>query len=130
MWANGKTKSFRFGVPMIWPEPKNHFDDCYFSMVDLKGFNPHKKKSWRYPNLESAWRPVPHCETVPVPQSIHLPDISTNWNDVHKSLESSCDSGGSVYVESSTIPEQFRLEELGDLIRILIYPKTFQKYWH
>ena len=86
MWANGKTKSFRFGVPMIWREPKNHFDDCYFCMVDLKKFNRHKKKSWKYPNLESARRPVPHCETVFVPQSSHLPDKSTNWNDVHESF--------------------------------------------
>ena len=43
MWANGKTKSFRFGVPMIWREAKNHFDDCYFCMVDLKGLNRHRK---------------------------------------------------------------------------------------
>ena len=65
-------------------------------MVDLKGFNRHKKKSRRCPNLESARRPVPHCETLSVPQLSHLPDISTNWNDVHKSLESFCDSGDSV----------------------------------
>ena len=45
MWTKGKTKSFRFGVPMVWREQKNHFHDCYFCMVDLKGFNRHKKKS-------------------------------------------------------------------------------------
>ena len=86
---------------------QNHFDDCYFCMVDLKGFNRHKKKSWKYPNLESARRPASHCETVPAPQFSHLPDISTNWNEVHESLEKSCDSGGSIYEGSSTIPEQF-----------------------
>ena len=40
MWTKGKTKSFRFGVPTAWREQKNHFDDCYFCVVDLKGFNP------------------------------------------------------------------------------------------
>ena len=45
MWANRKTKSFRFSVPMIWREPKNCFDYCYFCMVDLKRFNRHKKNS-------------------------------------------------------------------------------------
>ena len=112
-------KSFRFGVPMIWREPKNHFDNCYFCKIDLKGFNRHKKKSWKYPNLVSAWRPIPHCETVPVSQSSHLPDMTTNWNDVHESLESSCDSGSSVYDGSSTIPEQISQEELSNLIRDL-----------
>ena len=57
----GKTKkSFRFGVPMVWREQKNHFDDCYFCMVDLKGFNRHKKISWIYSDLEYARRTVPH----------------------------------------------------------------------
>ena len=85
-------------------------------MVNLKGFNRHKKKSWRYPNLESARRPVSRCETIHVPQSSHLSDISTNWNDVHESLGSSCDSGGNVYERSSTIPKQFSQEKLRDLI--------------
>jgi hypothetical protein len=26
-WNKGKKKSFRFGVPMIWREPRNHSDD-------------------------------------------------------------------------------------------------------
>ena len=99
-------------------------------MVDLKGFNRHKKKSWKFSNLESARRPVPHCETVFVPQSSHLLDISTNWNDVHESLKSSCDSGGSVYEGNYTIPEQSSQKNLSDLLGILIYPKTLQKYWH
>jgi hypothetical protein len=27
-WSKGKNKAFRFGVPMIWREPKNHSGDC------------------------------------------------------------------------------------------------------
>ena len=38
---------------------------------------------------------------------------------MHESLESSCDSGGSVYEGSFTIPEQFNQEELSNLIRDL-----------
>ena len=83
MWTKGKTKSFRFGVPMVRREQKNHFDDCYLCMVDLKGFNRHKKKLWIYPNLESARRPVPHCEDIPVPQFSHLPEKPSKWDFVH-----------------------------------------------
>ena len=36
---------------------------------------------------------------------------------MHGNLESSCDSGRSVYKENFTIPEQFSQEELSDLIR-------------
>ena len=59
-----------------------------------------------------------------MPQSSYLPDISTNWNDGHESLKSSCDGGGSVYERSYTIPEQFSQEELSDLIRDLNLSKN------
>ena len=44
-WTNGTLASLKFGVPMVWREPKNLFDDSYFCLVDLKGFNRHKKNS-------------------------------------------------------------------------------------
>ena len=27
-WSQRKIQSFRFGIPMIWREPKNYSDDC------------------------------------------------------------------------------------------------------
>ena len=105
---------------MVWREQKNHFDDCYFCMVDLKGFNRHKKKSWIYPDLESARRPVPHCEDIPLPQFCHLPEKPSEWDFVHQALESSSESDvSSIFEESSTTPKQFNQEELSDLIRDL-----------
>ena len=56
----------RFGVPMVWREPMNHHDDCYFCMVDMTGWNSFKKKTWFYPDIKSAIRPLPHCSEVPV----------------------------------------------------------------
>jgi len=43
---------------MVWRKPKDHFNDCYVCVVDLNGFNRHKKNNWSYPDLESARRPV------------------------------------------------------------------------
>lgn len=53
LWTNGKRRGLNFGVPMVWREPKNHHNDCYFCMVNVKGFNRYKKHKWEYPDLES-----------------------------------------------------------------------------
>ena len=94
---------------MVWREPKNHFDDCNFCLVDLKGFNRHKKKTWNYPVLESARRPVPHYVEVPVPEFSDLPELSMDYHEFHQEVESSAnDCGASVFGSSLSIPEQFK----------------------
>ena len=30
-WTQGKVSSMQFGVLMVWREPKNHHDNCYFA---------------------------------------------------------------------------------------------------
>jgi len=60
-------KSLRFGIPMVWREPRKHFDDCCFCAVNTKGINRKNKNLFVYPNLESAIKPIPHCNEIPVP---------------------------------------------------------------
>ena len=36
---------------MVWREPKNHHDDCYFCMVDMPEWNQQKKKDWYYSDM-------------------------------------------------------------------------------
>ena len=36
-WTQGSRKAVTFGIPMIWREPKNHNDDCYFCAINLTG---------------------------------------------------------------------------------------------
>ena len=66
-WKKKDRKSLRFGISMVWREPKNHFDDCYFCAVNPKGINRKNRNSLVYPNFESAIRPIPHCNKIPVP---------------------------------------------------------------
>lgn len=66
-WTKGKRKSLSFGIPMIWRDPTNHVDDCYFCIVNVAGFSSKNKSKINYPNIPSAMRPVPHSDSIPVP---------------------------------------------------------------
>jgi hypothetical protein len=54
-WMNGKRRHLKFSVSMVWREPKNHYDDCYFCLINLHGADRKKKT---YLDLESAKRPM------------------------------------------------------------------------
>jgi hypothetical protein len=109
-WSKGK-KSFRFGVPVIWREPKNHSDNCYFCCCDVKGYdiNIRKLSCTRiffqlYGLLFMAQRYV--C----LSQQKYLKDAPTN----------STDSGGDdeefqCHTESQS-PHLFTQSELNDII--------------
>ena len=66
-WFNGKKAAFNFAVLMVWREPRNHADDCYFCLTNITRFNASSRKNIKYPNLRSAMRPVPHSYDLPVP---------------------------------------------------------------
>lgn len=65
-WSKGTRKNLAFGIPIIWREPKNHVDDCYFCLVKTSGYNKKNNHKITYPSLDSAIRPVPHSNEIPV----------------------------------------------------------------
>lgn len=65
-WMKGKRKSMPFAVPMVWREPTNHFDDCYFCLTKTEGYSKKGKHKIDYPNLQSAIRPVSHNADLPL----------------------------------------------------------------
>ena len=110
---------------MVWRSPKDHHDDCYFCMVNMSGWNRHKKNSWYYPDLESARRPMPHCEESPIPVFSSLPKLVSN-NDLFAETEevNSDDSNYSDSMSDTTAEWQskvkpFRQSQLNDLVRDL-----------
>jgi hypothetical protein len=103
---------------MLWREPKNHSDDCYFCCCDVKGQNSKNKKVILYPNLPSVLYPAVHVPEVPVPQPTEiLEDASTNSSDAGGD-----DEEFQCHTESQ-IPQLFTQSELNDVIRVLGLPK-------
>ena len=74
-WASGTRQSMGFGIPMVWREPTNHVDDCYFRSINVAGVNKKKCKSLSYKYFHLAIRPVPHSTDIPIPEFNKLPDF-------------------------------------------------------
>ena len=65
-----------FGTPMVWREPTNHVDECYFCSINVTGVNKKKPKSLSYKSFPSAIRPVAHRPDIPISEFKKLPDLS------------------------------------------------------
>ena len=127
----GKVILMRFGVFMVWREPKNHHDDCYFRLVDMSGWNQRKKKDWYYPNIESARPHITHCVEVPVTVFTSLPGHTTDkmlleaMDDTDSSDNNIGSSSGMAAAASSLSPKSkpFSQGQLNDLVRDLSLSK-------
>lgn len=119
LWKSGKKKSLPFGIPMVWREPANHYDDCYFCMTKIFGYSAKNKNSIVYPNLPSAIRPIPHDDTVPVPTPPDvLVDVLAEFSSQTSGSEP--DEADEIYQpEEDKSPKLFTQGELNDLVRDL-----------
>ena len=135
LWTTGNQTALKFGIPMIWREPANRFDDRYFGMTNLVGYNKKNRKNILYPPIPSATRPIPHSDKNPVPVFKKLLDIPVSAaslapEPVPKELTESDLNPESLenhndidYHESSSEPNHFNQDDLSDQIRDLNLPK-------
>ncbi|CAB4066405.1 unnamed protein product [Lepeophtheirus salmonis] len=70
---------------MLWIDPKNHYDDCYFCSVNLMGFSANSKYLIEFPNMESALTPLKDDDSLPI--SIPSYDRLDSMVDNIESLE-------------------------------------------
>ena len=74
-----------------------------------------------YPNLESAIRPIPHCNEIPVPVFKGLPELELLGFEEDQasvlSTDSSVDTVSCVGFPPSLLPQLFSQRELNDLTR-------------
>ena len=128
-WFNGKKAAFNFAIPMVWREPRNHADDCYFCFTNITGFNASSRKKIKYPNLRSAIKPVPHSDDLPVP----IPPVNKDLlSSSDEEMPSRADSAESISLEdiestysgiSVNEPHWITQEDLNDLARDLYLSK-------
>ena len=120
-WTNKIRKSLRFAIPMVWRDPKDPCNDCYFCAVKTKAINRKNRNSLTYPNLNSAIRPVPHSEELPVPDFEGLPQLESSLSSEEEdvSIDSNNTLAQNDFPPSLFSPQLFSQEELNNLVRDL-----------
>ena len=67
-WYRRENRRAKFGVPRVWCEPTDHFENCHVCKVVVNGHHRGKKTDvFDYPDLRSPLRHTKHCEEHPVP---------------------------------------------------------------
>ena len=130
-WFNGKKAAFNFAVPMVWREPRNHADDCYFCLINITGFNASSRKQIEYPNLWSAMRHVPHSDDLPVLTPLVNKDLRFSSDEEMPSREDSAESISLEDIESTysgTSGNEITQEDLNDLARDLYLSKQQSEF--
>jgi hypothetical protein len=83
-WTEGTRKQLIFGISMVWREPKNHVNNCYFCLTKTSGYSKKTRLKLSYPILDSAIRPVLHSDEIAVPVFKELPSV-VDASDICKS---------------------------------------------
>lgn len=120
-WLNGeKSRCMPFAVPMVWREPTNHAEDCYFCLTKVQGFSNKTRANILYPSIPSAIRPVPHGPELPVPKppSI-LEEFALSEEEILDEDEPSTSSDPCFNPSHKATPHLIQQKELNDIVRDL-----------
>ena len=115
---NKRTSAMPFASPMKWREPKDHFQDCCFCLVNAKVFSSKHRKKTTYPNIDSALRPVPHDPSMPslLPPEDGLASVADEVVfDENRNLAPSDLTDFEYEPEEKLKPTLFSQEQLNDL---------------
>ena len=114
---------------MVWREPRNHADDCYFCLTRITGFNASSWKKIKYSKLQPAMRPVPHSDDLPVPTLPVNKDLLSSSDEEMPSREDSAESISLEDIKSTysgtsgSEPHWIMQEDLNGLARDLYLSK-------
>ena len=89
-------------------------------MISIQGINQNNRRKWTYPDLESARRPIPHSDEVPVPAFDHPPELTKSSDEINSHVDASISYSNESQLEGAVAtPLRFNQAELYDLIRDL-----------
>ena len=104
---------------MIWHEPTDHANDCYFCHTKVSEYSKHTKSRIVYPDSPSALRPITHLlENISIPTP---PPVSEQDNDSisAESIEFSQTSNSSASIVSMLRDEELRSSQAADVQQLL-----------
>ena len=97
-------------------EGKDHFTDCYFCMINLKGINRKNKLHIKYSNVPSAIRTIPHDPEL----SVSEPDGNVEYSSDSEHSDMTVVARDDAYKpEEDDQPVSLMQTELNDLTRDL-----------
>ncbi|KAJ8667721.1 hypothetical protein QAD02_009384 [Eretmocerus hayati] len=104
---------------MIWSEPTNHPEDCYFCQCPTQGFNRKNRKLIQYPEFTKSQRPLRHGPDLPIPPAPW--SRQEDLNEDHDSGNETIDSSDLAEYEEGpkASPQLFDQQSLNDLVRDL-----------
>ena len=112
----------KFAVRMIWREPTNHVDGCYFCAMSLSGKRQKQRSAILYPHLASASCPVPHSEDKPVPVFTHFLAADSQSSKEITSVEEETLTAYEDFARNYA-PRPFKQKQLNDHVRDLKWTK-------
>ena len=114
---------------MVWREPKDDCNDCYFCAVKTKSINRRNRNSLTYPNLDFAIGPVSHNEELPVPVFEGLPQLKyfLSGEEENVLIDSDKTLADSDFPQCLLSPQLFSQGELNDLAKNLNLSKKSSK---
>ena len=126
-WLKKKRKAMPFAVAMIWREPTDHVNDCYFCLTPSmkKGFNRKKKSVIEYSDIPSAICPVPYSDKLPIPEQREIDLLSSDNAESSEeySVSELCTSRNKKF-DITTETHLINESKLNDLVRDLDLPKV------
>lgn len=122
-WLKGSHKTMPFAKPMIWSEPQNHANGCYFCMTKTKGYSKKNKNMIKYPLIPSAQKPVSRSHDDPATPGINNDD-SIDEDFCSQLTQSSTISTLSASSTNFAKPHLLTQSDLNDLVRDLGLSKS------
>lgn len=109
-WSMGENVHLPFSSPMLWREPKNHNNDCYFCLTKVFGISGRTVRNIKYADVSSVTKPVQRSDEDPLPI---CPGASSSNMETSDPVTS---SGSEFVIDERHLITQ---AELNDLVRDL-----------